>query len=218
MVFRTINNLFQRGANVIYDAIAPVHVSGHASREEQKLLLNLIRPRFFVPIHGELRHLKLHGQLAQELGIPADNIAVVENGFKLSFDRNSMKIGERVPGSYVFVDGSVVGDVGPLVLRDREILSRDGFVFAVVPLNDSGQVAGQPEIISRGFVFLRDAKWLIEEAQKMIVELVDSTDFASTGEMRQAVIAELGKLLYTQTHRRPMVFATITRAFPNDQA
>jgi ribonuclease J len=134
MVYRTINYLFQRGANVIYHPVAPVHVSGHASREEQKLLLNLVRPKFLVPIHGELRHLKLHSQLAQELGIPEENIAVVENGYVLTFDETSMRVGERVPGRYVFVDGRMVGDVGPSVLRDREVLSQDGFVTVVEQL------------------------------------------------------------------------------------
>jgi ribonuclease J len=214
MVFRTINYLFQRGANVLYDAIAPVHVSGHASRDEQKLLINLLRPKFFVPIHGELRHLHLHSQLAQELGIPAENIAVVENGHILGFDQDSMTIGERVPGSYVFVDGSVVGDIGPSVLRDREILSRDGFVLVVVPLDDYGRMATQPELISRGFVFLKDAQWLLEAARNAVTDVVNQGDFASRDEIRQAVVGELSRFLYEETRRRPMVFATVTRAFP----
>jgi ribonuclease J len=213
MVFRTINYLFQRGANVIYDAIAPVHVSGHASREEQKLLINLLRPKFFVPIHGELRHLHLHSQLAQSLGIPAENIAVVENGYVLSFDQDSITVGKRVPGSYVFVDGSVVGDIGPSVLKDREILSRDGFVLVVVPVDDYGRVAARPELISRGFIFLKDAQWLVEAAQNVVTEVVNSTDFANREEIRQTVVGELSKFLYAETRRRPMVFATITRAF-----
>jgi len=214
MIFRTINYLFQRGANVIYDAIAPVHVSGHASREEQKLLLNLVRPKFFVPIHGELRHLNLHSQMAQELGIPAENIAVVENGHVLSFDQNSMTIGERVPGSYVFVDGAVVGDVGPSILRDREILSRDGFVFVVVPVDDYGRVASRPELVSRGFVFLKEAQWLVEAMQEVVTRVVNDTDFANRDDIRQAVVGKLGKFLYAKTRRRPMVFAAVTRAFP----
>lgn len=214
MVFRTINYLFQRGANVLYDAIAPVHVSGHASREEQKLLINLLRPRFLVPIHGELRHLHLHSQLAQELGMPAGNVAVVENGHILTFDQNTMRIGERVPGSYVFVDGSVVGDIGPAVLRDREILSRDGFILVVVPLDDYGRIASQPELISRGFVFLKDAQWLLEAARGVVTDAVNQGDFASRDEIRQTVVTELSQFLYEETRRRPMVFATITRAFP----
>jgi ribonuclease J len=125
-----------------------------------------------------------------------------------------MTIGERVPGRYVFVDGSVVGDIGPSVLRDREILSRDGFVFVVVPVDDYGRVASQPELISRGFIFLKDAQWLVEAAQNVVSEAVNNTDFANRQEIRQAVVSELSKFLYAETRRRPMVFATITRAFP----
>ncbi len=214
MVFRTINYLFQRGANVIYDAIAPVHVSGHASREEQKLLINLLRPKFFVPIHGELRHLKLHSQLAQELGIPAENIAVVENGYTLSFDQKGMTVGRRVPGRYVFVDGAVAGDIGPSVLKDRETLSKDGFVLVVVPVDNYGRIASPPELISRGFIFLKDADWLVEAAQEVVTRVVNRDDLAGAGEIRGAVVSELSKFLYAETRRRPMVFAVVTRAFP----
>jgi ribonuclease J len=214
MVFRTINYLFQRGANVIYDAIAPVHVSGHASREEQKLLINLLRPKFFVPIHGELRHLKLHSQLAQELGIPAGNIAVVENGYTLSFDQKGMTVGKRVPGTYVYVDGAVAGDIGPSVLKDRETLSRDGFVLVVVPVDSYGRIASPPELISRGFIFLKDADWLVEAAQEVVTRVVNRDDLASAGEIRGAVVSDLSKFLYAETRRRPMVFAVVTRAFP----
>ncbi len=214
MVFRTINYLFQRGANVIYDAIAPVHVSGHASREEQKLLINLLRPKFLVPIHGELRHLHLHSQLAQELGIPADHVAVVENGRILSFDEQTMHIGERVPGSYVFVDGSVVGDIGPSVLKDREILSKDGFVIVVVPLDDYGRAASPPELISRGFVFLKDSQWLLKAARDVVTDAVNQRDYGNRDEIRRAVVTELSRFLFEETRRRPMVFATVTRAFP----
>jgi ribonuclease J len=210
MVFRTINYLFQRGANVIYDAIAPVHVSGHASREEQKLLLNLLRPQFFVPIHGELRHLHLHSELAQEMGIPAENIAVVENGYPLIFENGRMRVGPRVPGSYVFVDGAGVGDIGPSVLRDREVLSRDGFVFALVPLDSHGRVSGRPELVSRGFIFVKDAQWLLEGAEKTIVDLVNSNNYDDKEQVRQAVVSSLSKYFYAETRRRPMVFAAIT--------
>ena len=217
MVFRTINYLFQRGANVIYDAIAPVHVSGHASREEQKLLINLLRPKFLVPIHGELRHLRLHSQLAQELGLPAENIAVVENGHVLSFDRQSMSVGQRVPGGYVFVDGATAGDIGPSVLRDRETLSRDGFVFAVVPVDNHGRTASRPEIISRGFVFLKDAQELMDAMQERIIQVVNSADFANREEIQQAVVNALSQFLYNGTRRRPMIFATVTRPFSKRQ-
>lgn len=206
MVNRTINRLFQRGANVVYEEIAPVHVSGHASQEEQKLLLNLIRPEYFIPIHGELRHLTLHARLAQELGIPADHTLVVENGYVLEFDGQTGRIGERVPGGYVFVDGSGVGDVGPAVLRDREMLARDGFVIAIIRRNaKTGQVIGAPEIISRGFVFLRAAEDLLTEAREQVVRTLSSQKRRTKAEASGDVRAALEEFLYSETKRRPMV-------------
>ena len=132
IVHRVINRLFQKGANVIYHPVAPVHVSGHASQEEQKMLLNIVRPKFFVPIHGELRHLKQHALLAQEIGIPRKNIAVVENGYILRFSEDALEVGERVPGGYIFVDGSLVGDaVSSQVIQDREALAVEGVCSVV---------------------------------------------------------------------------------------
>ncbi|NLX11259.1 MAG: ribonuclease J [Chloroflexi bacterium] len=206
-VHRTINKLFQRGAHVIYDPIAPVHVSGHASREELKLLINMIRPKFFIPVHGELRHLHQHSALAQEIGIPASNIAVVENGTELLLTPDSLTIGERVPGGYVFVDGTGVGDVGPIVMRDREILARDGFVTVVVVLErETGKLIGEPEIISRGFVFVRDANDLLEAAQALVEDVIATY---ANGDLTTVLQDALSKMFYNQTHRRPMVFAIV---------
>ncbi|MCJ7626701.1 MAG: ribonuclease J, partial [Anaerolineaceae bacterium] len=125
-VYRTINRLFQRGANVVYEDLAPVHVSGHASREELKLMINLVKPEYLIPIHGELRHLRQHAQIGEEVGIPQENIAVVENGQVIEFSHGKMRLGERVPGTYVFVEGSGVGEVSPVVMREREKLSQGG--------------------------------------------------------------------------------------------
>lgn len=212
LVGRTINRLIQRGAHVLYSRIAPVHVSGHASSEEQQLLLNIIRPRFFVPIHGELRHLTRHAQLAHELGMPPENTLIVENGYVLEFDRDSATVGERVPGGYVFVDGSGVGDIGPAVLRDREILGRDGFVVAIVQRDaETGQLRREPDIISRGFVFLRDSEELLAEASDRVKALVASSPVgvkASTLEDR--IRALLTDLMYQETKRRPMVIPVVT--------
>jgi ribonuclease J len=207
LVHRTINKLIQRGAEVIYDPIAPVHVSGHASREELKLLINLIRPKFFIPVHGELRHLTQHSMLAQELGIPAENIAVVENGTELFLTPDSLRAGERVPGGYVFVDGIGVGDVGPIVMRDREILARDGFVTVLVLIDrDTGELLEPPEIISRGFVYLREATDLIEMAQERIEEVVG---MHTKGSLTKAIEDALSKMFYNATKRRPMTFAMV---------
>lgn len=210
MVHRIINRLIQRGAQVIYDPIEQVHVSGHASQEEQKLLINLVRPKYFVPIHGELRHLKQHASLAEQLGIPRDNIAVVENGTVLTFGADgSMSIGERLPGGYVFVDGSGVGDIGPAVIRDREVLARDGVVVvnAVVD-RKTHQVLAEPEVISRGFVFLRDADDLMEAARQTIRRTISQNQSAN-GNKYELVQEALGRLFYNETKRRPMIFAFV---------
>jgi ribonuclease J len=213
MVHRTINKLIQRGAEVLYDPIAPVHVSGHASQEEQKLLINLIRPKYFVPIHGELRHLRQHGRIARELGIPADHIAVVENGYQLDFTRTGLTIGERVPGGYVFVDGARAGDIGPTVLRDREALARDGFLIAVVPLDENGHAAERPEIITRGFVYVKESAELIASLQDTILRTLDENGFGgrNASALRDYLESTLSTFIYNQIRRRPMVFVIVTR-------
>jgi len=209
MINRTINRLFQQGANVVHEKIAPVHVSGHANQEDQKLLIHLIKPEYFVPIHGELRHLTQHARIAQEMGVPAANTMVVENGYILEFDEESGRIGERIPGGYVFVDGSGVGDIGPVVMRDREILASDGFVVAVIKLDEkTGQPAGRPEIVSRGFVYVRESVELIERAEDKILEVIEKSDGGRAG-LSDRVRDELGKLLYDETKRRPMILPVI---------
>jgi ribonuclease J len=204
MVHRTINRLFQRGADVIYDAIAPVHVSGHASQEEMKMMLQLVKPQHFIPIHGELRHLKQHAILAGDIGIEPDRIAVVENGTVIEFKNGKMKVGERVPGGYVFVDGSGVGDIGPTVMRERVSLARDGFVVVHLEVEPgTGSLHGDPEIISKGFVFVRDAEELFEQARGKIISLAEEL---SGDELEAAVEKNLSKFFYSETKRRPMVF------------
>lgn len=211
MVSRTINQLFRRGAEVIYDPIAPVHVSGHASQEEMKLLINLTTPRYFVPIHGELRHLKAHARLAALSGIEPKNIFVIENGMVLEADKNGVRAtNERVPGGYVFVDGSGVGDVGRAVIRDREVLARDGFMMVVVNVDpDSGKVLGEPEIITRGFVYLRDADDLIENIKRTVYDVMDQSRALRNGQRRERLQESLSRMLFNETKRRPMVFSVI---------
>lgn len=209
-VYRTINRLFRRGANVIYESIAPVHVSGHARQEEMKLLLHLVKPRYFIPIHGELRHLKQHAILAQEVGIPAENIAVVENGQVIEFEDGQMRPGERIPGGYVFVDGSGVGEIGPSVMREREILARDGFVLINLVLDrNTCRLVEKPEIITRGFVHAPEAEELFEGARRLVSQVVDCT---SNGRLRADLEETLKAYFYTKTKRRPMVFVTMNRA------
>ncbi|MDZ4769934.1 MAG: ribonuclease J [Chloroflexota bacterium] len=209
-VSRTINKLFQRGADVIYDSIAPVHVSGHACQDEMKLMMSLTMPKFFMPVHGELRHLKTNAGLAVQMGIPQSNIAVVENGMVVEVDKTSIRIGERIPGGYVFVDGSGVGDIGRTVIRDREILARDGFIMVIVNVEgNTGRLIGEPEIISRGFVYLKDSERLIASIKQTIFEVVNSTRASRNGKRREQMQESLSKMLYNETKRRPMVFSVI---------
>jgi ribonuclease J len=207
MVARTINRLFQRGANVIYDPILPVHVSGHASAEEQKLLLNLVKPKFFVPVHGELRQLHQHAALAREVGIPAENVAVVENGTVIEFTEDAMTIGERVPGGYVYVDGTGVGDIGPEVMRERENLARDGFVVVNLVMDrKTRKLIEKPLILSKGFVFVRDSGELFSAAAKK----AEVAAFNANGQgVARAVEERLSEFFYTEMKRRPMVFAIV---------
>jgi len=207
-VHRTINRLFRRGANVIYEPIAPVHVSGHASQEEMKLLLHLVKPKYFIPIHGELRHLRQHALLAAEVGIAEENITVIENGQVIEFEGGRMSLGERVPGGYVFVDGSGVGDVGPSVVREREALARDGIVVISLMLEKStGCLREEPEIITRGFVYKRDAEDLLAIARRRISETVTR----GNGNLQNDVEQTIKAFFYNETKRRPTVFVTINR-------
>jgi len=209
-VYRTINRLFRRGANVIYEKIAPVHVSGHASQEEMKLLMHLVKPKFFIPIHGELRHLHQHASLAHQVGIPPENVAVIENGMVVELDCDgSMKMGERIPGGYVFVDGSSVGEVGPAVMREREILANDGFVLVNLTLDRrSCRLLEEPEIITRGFVYEPDAEELLTDTRRIVTE---SVNCVSNGRLQGDLEQAVKSYLYTKTKRRPMVFVTLNQ-------
>ncbi len=207
LVHRTLDNLFKLGAKVYYPRLRPVHVSGHASQEEQKMMLSLTRPRYFIPISGEYRHLVLHGQLASELGMPEENIFVVRNGQVIEIDSQGAHLGERVSGGNVLVDGAGVGDVGEVVLRDRQMLSRDGFVVVVLARDaETGAVVDGPELVSRGFVFIRDAEVLMEEAKEVVLSVVDSghRDTLST-----LIHDRLAEFLYARTRRRPMIFPVV---------
>lgn len=207
-VHRTVNRLFQRGAQVIYDPLEPVHVSGHASQEEQRLMLSLIRPKNFVPIHGELRHLNQHSKLAQQVGIPRERIAVVENGTELIFKPDgTMTIGERIPGGYVFVDGSSVGDFGPAVIREREEMGRDGVVMVnAVITAEGGHVLYEPEIIMRGFMDGAGRESLIDSATQTVRRIMSQHN---GGRKAEQVKDALSRLFYNETRRRPMIFTFI---------
>lgn len=211
MVGRTINALFRRGAEVIYDPIEAVHVSGHASQEEMKLLINLTNPRFFMPVHGELRMLRSHERLARQSGIPGENIFVLENGMVLEADRHGVyATGERVPGGYVFVDGSGVGDIGRTVIKDRETLARDGFMMVIANVQEgSGRLMNDPEIVTRGFVYLRDADELIDAIKRTTYETMESSKQLRNAQRRERLQEAINRLLFNETKRRPMIFAVV---------
>jgi len=207
-VYRTINRLFRRGAKVIYENIAPVHVSGHASQEEMKLLLHLVKPKYFIPIHGELRHLHQHADIARQIGIPEDHVSVIENGQVVEFQNSEMRLGERIPGGYVFVDGTRVGEVGRSVVREREALARDGFVLVNLTLDrDTCNLREEPEIITRGFIYTRNGDDLLDATRKLVKETIMSGD----GGLQQDLEQTVKSFLYDRTKRRPMVFVTLSR-------
>jgi len=205
-IYRTINRLFRRGANVIYEPLAPVHVSGHASQDEMALMIHLVKPEYLIPIHGELRHLRQHKVLAQEAGMTADKIQIAENGQVIEFENGEMSLGERIPGGYIFVDGSRVGDVGPSVVREREALSRDGVVLVSLVLDQGGRLIEIPEIITRGFVYKHGADDLLEAATQRTVEAVEN----SNGNIHDHVVQTLRSYLYNETKSRPMVLVTLS--------
>jgi ribonuclease J len=207
-ISNTINRLLRRGANVIYDAIAPVHVSGHASQEEQKLLFNLIRPKHFLPIHGELRQLKRHAQLAVEVGIPEENVIVVENGQVVELSGGRLKLGDRIPGGYVFVDGQSIGDVDYDIMRERGKLARNGIFLIDISVDRlDGRLLHDPEIITRGFVSPEDAEELIPEVRQRIMEVVNGGGLDNEKDIVNAVKS----YLYEETKRRPMVLVTLSK-------
>lgn len=207
-VYRTINRLFQLGANVIYEAIAPVHVSGHASQEEMKLMLNLVRPKFFIPIHGEIRQLKRHAHIAEQLGIPAENIAVIDNGQVVELSKDEMNVDDRVPAGAIFVDGSGVGDVSADIVREREALSRDGMLLIRLNLDRySGSLRSDPEIISRGFILARDADGTLDGLRRKIAEKVNGVN----NNLERDVEQTAKNFLYEATRRQPIIFVTISR-------
>jgi len=210
MIHEVINRLFQKGADVYYAPVADVHVSGHASQEEQKTLINMLQPRYFVPIHGELRHLMQHAKIARALGIPRENIAAVENGYTLDFRGGKMEIGERVPGGYVYVDGTLVGEIGPRVMRQRGELGEAGFVTAVVPFNPrTGRASRQPRIITRGFVFKPEAEDLLTRAQDVVRSAAMVGPGAKPGDVEANVERALSNFFRRETRREPVVTAAV---------
>jgi ribonuclease J len=212
MVSRTINNLFRQGADVYYQAIANVHVSGHAAQEELKLMLNLLRPNFFLPIHGEYRQLILHAKLAYSLGIPDDHIVVAEDGDIVQVTPESIKVVDHTTCGNVYVDGLGVGDVGQIVLRDRQVLAQDGILMVVLTVDkETGHPLAGPDIVSRGFVYMRDSEELLESARERVLEsFIGLNGHASDWSfVKDKIKHTLSEFLYDKTHRRPMILPIV---------
>ncbi len=208
-VSRTINRLLRRGANVIWDNILPVHVSGHASQEEQKLMLNLVRPKFFMPIHGELRQLTRHAKLAHQMGIPENQIVIVENGHVVEVSTSGIALAERIPGGYIFVEGGSIGDVDGDVMREREQLARSGILLIDITVDKySGRLIHDPEIITRGFISPQDAELIIPAVRKKVMDIVNEGGHDS----ERVITDTVRSFLFNETRRRPMVFVSIARA------
>ncbi|MEM9774468.1 MAG: MBL fold metallo-hydrolase RNA specificity domain-containing protein, partial [Chloroflexota bacterium] len=207
-VTRIINRLFHLGANVVYEDLTDVHVSGHASREEMKLLINLVRPKYLIPVHGELRHLVAHARLAYDLGIPEENVAIIENGTPVEMDAHGIDIQERLKGGYIYIDGSgQVGDVTRRVLRDRERLADSGFFVMGVPVKGN-KVTGSIEFITRGFLNLEDE--LFSGTEHVIREVVQRHGAKKSGEKLQHLIEEsVIRHLHEETGKRPFVFVIL---------
>ena len=208
-VHRIINQLFQKGVNVYYDPIAKVHVSGHACQEEQKLLMSLVRPKFFIPIHGELRMLKAHERLAQSVGIPPERIFVGENGTPVVFEDGEAEQQERVPGTYMYVDGNRIGEIGPAVLRERELLAQNGFVLIVLRRTEEGGLFDAPEIITRGLFYMKESEDLIKTLSDRLANALQDVNGLTDNALKDKAIESLNKIIYTETRRRPTIMAVV---------
>lgn len=212
-VARMINQLYQRGAKVVYDSLADVHVSGHARREELRLMLALTKPEYFIPIHGEVRHLYQHADLACEMGVRPENIFVSEIGCVIEFTPSGARMNSSVPCGSLLIDGLGIGDIGNVVLKDRRLLSKDGLFTVIIALGKTtGELMAEPEILSRGFVYVRGSEELISEAL-MIVESAAArfaqSDRSEWAQIKNAIKNELKDYLYMKTKRTPMILPII---------
>jgi len=207
--------LWKQGARVYHYQMMDIHAGGHGQVEDLKMMINLIRPKFFLPIHGNYYMLKLHGEIAESVGIPSKNVMVATNGNVILLNQNSIKLDrEKVPANYVMVDGLGVGDVGQIVLRDRQAMAKDGMLVIITVINSkTGKVIGEPDIISRGFVYLRESKELLSQTRKKTKEIINQTASSehtvNLNYVKENIRDKIGQLLYTKTQRRPMVLPVI---------
>jgi ribonuclease J len=211
-VFKVINDLMRKGAEIIYEKMYDVHVSGHACQEELKLLITLVKPKFFIPVHGEQKHLRRHASLAENVGIPKENIIITDNGREVSVSQNGILVTGSVPAGGVFVDGYGVGDVGNIVMRDRRHLGMDGVITVTAAVDaSSGALLSGPEVVSRGFIFVRESEELINQVSERATTIIESFPPYSFDvlAMKSKIKDEVSRLMYEKTKRSPMVLAII---------
>lgn len=213
LVSKVIDDLMQIGAEVVYSALADVHVSGHACQEEQKLIFALAKPKFFIPVHGEYRQLIAHAETAQSMGIPAKNIVLMENGRVVELSENEIKLAGMVPNGRVLVDGLGVGDVGNIVLRDRQHLSQDGLIVIVLTMDSStGEVVAGPDVISRGFVYVRESENLMDEVKSVVrheIKKCEEKEIRDWSTIKSTVRENLRDYIFVKTKRNPMIIPII---------
>lgn len=212
-ISKVINKIVEIGATVIYESLADVHVSGHACQEELKLIHTLLKPKYFIPVHGEYRHLQRHAQLAEELGMPRANIFIAKNGSVIEFTKNAADMTQCVQSGNILVDGLGVGDVGNIVLRDRKHLSEDGLIVVVVTMSkQEGKVIAGPDIISRGFVYVRESEDLMEEAKKVVkvaLSECEKNNITDWSTLKTSIKDALRGFLYEKIKRNPMILPII---------
>lgn len=212
-VKRVIDKIMKLGADVIYESLADVHVSGHAKEEELKLIHSLIKPKYFAPVHGEYTHLIHHAYLAESLGMSSSEVFIMENGYGLEFDKEGVKFAKKVPSGRTLIDGLGVGDVGNIVLRDRRILSQDGLMIVVLAIEkESGKIVSGPDIISRGFVYVREAETLFTDAKSVLTHALyelEKDNVTEWSSIKSTVRDTLRTFLYQETRRSPMILPII---------
>lgn len=208
-----VNELMKHGAEVVYEKMYDVHVSGHACREELKLMLGIVKPKYFIPVHGEQKHLQKHASLAESIGIPSNNIIIADNGKVVEVSKDSIRCSGTVPAGQIFVDGSGVGDVGSVVLRDRKHLAEDGIIIIVATIDSvSGELVSGPDIVSRGFVFVRESEELMSQARNTALESLErchSRNIYDWGTIKSRIRDDVSRLMYEKTKRSPMILPII---------